>query len=472
MTARDAASAVQRRIESSVRRYVRLYDLLPAESKALVAASGGPDSTAMLLLLARLAKSRSAKLSVAYFNHGLRGVETDETECAFVRDLAESLGLRFLSGRGEVRSRASEQHLSLEDAARRERYKFLAEAARESGSTIVATGHTASDQAETVLLHVVRGSGVAGLGGIAPRSDWPFGGHPELTLVRPLLSVSREETVAYCAAAGITPLKDETNLSPAFWRNRVRNELLPLLRTFNPRIEDSLVRLAEAARLDSDFLESVAAEAVVQDDDSIAAIPRPLFSVLEPSPRRHALRLALKRAVGDTQEFGERHILALERLGLEGKTGDRLDLPRGVRADLTLGSLELRVPTEEPFRLPDAPVLLSVPGQTAFGPLRIVASPEGAIEDAVFVEADTEAVGTRLCVRRRREGDRFQPLGMKGTKKLQDFLVDEHIPRSERDAVPIFENDRGIVWVGGLRLADWAKAQPGRQSIWLWYGVA
>lgn len=464
-----AYTGVRRGIEAAVRRYVADNDLLPPDGSLLVAVSGGPDSTALLLVLTRLARRDGLQLCVAYFDHGLRGAETAEQEERFVRGLAESHGLPFFSGRGDVRQRARGQHLSLEDAARRERYEFLATAAQETGCSAVATGHTASDQAETVLLHLVRGAGLAGLGGMAPRSPWPFSGRPDLTLIRPLLCLSRQDTAAYCDAAGVAPLEDETNRSPAYVRNRIRHELLPLLRTYNPRIEASLVRLAEAARLDVEFLESLASEAVIQEGGEIS-IARAIFSVLHASPRRHALRLALQTAAGDGQGFSERHLHALERLGLEGQTGDSLDLPRGVRAELTREALTIRAAAEQGLRLPDVAVSLPVPGEVCFGPLIVAASTDEAVDgDTVSAELDAAAVGDTVCVRRRRNGDRFQPSGMQATKKLQDFFVDEHVARSERDLVPVFENERGIVWVGGLRVAEWARPKAGRPTVRLSY---
>ena len=333
-----------------------------------------------------------------------------------------------------MRRRAKTDRTSIEDAARRERYDFLARVAHEDGSSHVATGHTASDQAETVLLHLVRGTGLDGLAAMSPHADWPLPRHEGLAVVRPLLPLTREETRAYCAACGVEPLDDETNASPDYARNRVRNELLPLLRTFNPRVEDALVRVADAAR--------------------DAALP-------------HPVRDALTAAAGDAQGFSTRHVEAMEQLLQSGRTGDTLALPRSVQARRTRDGVTLSA-----FRaatvLPDEPACLEPGEDTAWGPLRLRLGETAPEATATAVEVDAEAAAG-LIVRRRRSGDRIQPSGMPRTRKLQDLFVDAHVPRERRDGVPVFDSPRGIVWVGGLRIAEWAKPQPDQPTLWLSY---
>jgi tRNA(Ile)-lysidine synthase len=468
--ANDAGRPVplQKRLQANVRRLLLDSAMLPADGRIVVAVSGGADSTALLLILARVAKVMRLSLHVAHFDHGLRGGEASQRDEAFVQDLAELLCLPLSVGRGDVRAVAKRERLSLEDAARRERYAFLERVAQETGASAVATGHTASDQAETVLLHLVRGAGLAGLAGMAPKAAWPFPGHESLSLLRPLLRLSRNETLAYCDAACIRPLEDESNASPAFRRNRVRHEVLPLLRELNPRIDDALVRVADAAAQDEAYIDSVAAEALAQPEGGRVDLKRSLLADWPAALRRHALRLALERLAGDVQEFSERHFAALERLALDGKTGDRLDLPRGVSATLTRSALRLRLGEEAPRSLPDAPVSLAAPGEARFGPLIVAASAKRPHE-GVWAEVDAEAVTGGFRVRRRHAGDRFQPLGMQAAKRLQDFLVDAHVPRTQRDTLPLFESSDGIVWVGGLRIADWAKPRPGHATLFLSY---
>ena len=459
MTARPAGEPQRKHFESRVRRQL-LDHGLPEDRRLLLAVSGGADSTALLLIMSRLAKNLRLQLGVAHFDHGLRGRRVAERETAFVRDLACSLSLPFYTESAHGERKASE------DAARRARYDFLASVAEREGYGGVATGHTASDQAETVLLHLVRGAGLDGLAGMSPRARWPFSGHDGLELLRPLLHLSRQDTLAYCAAADVQPIEDESNASPRYRRNRVRHEVLPLLRQLNPRIDEALMRLAGAASEDTSFLHAVAAEALSKSPKDAVRLRREVLASWPAAPRRYALRLAVASLLGDGQELTRQHVEALERLVLEGKTGDRVDLPRGVHAVLQREALELRLKRETGFELPEQSVDLKAPGESRFGPLVVVAAKKGP-KAGMWAEVDAEAVAGGLCVRRRQPGDRFQPLGMKGSKKLQDFLTDAHVPRDERGAIPLFVSPRGIVWAGGLRIAEWARPQPGNATVFL-----
>jgi tRNA(Ile)-lysidine synthase len=454
----------RKRIEGRVRR--RLLDHgLPQDGRLLLAVSGGTDSTALLLILGRLAKNLRLQLGVAHFDHGLRGVRPARREERFVRDLSESLGLPLFAGSGRGESLASEE------AARTARYAFLAEMAEREGYGAVATGHTASDQAETVLLNLVRGSGLDGLAGMAARAAWPFAGHEGLALLRPLLGLTRDDTASYCAATGVQPFEDASNASRRYRRNRVRHDLLPLLRELNPRIDEALLRLAETAGEDAMFLRAVASEALLASPEGLSRLDRRLLAAWPVAPRRQALRLGVASLLGDSREMTQRHLLGLERLVLQGKTGDALDLPRGIGALLRRDVLELRLVTRKKQGTPAEPVTLAVPGEARFGGLTVGANKTRTTAEQA-VEVSASSIDGGLCVRPRQPGDRFQPLGMKGHKKLQDFLTDAHVPREERDAVPLFVSPRGIVWVGGLRIAEWARPREGEPSVYLFYRPA
>jgi tRNA(Ile)-lysidine synthetase-like protein len=191
------------------------------------------------------------------------------------------------------------------------------------------------------------------------------------------------------------------------------------------------------------------------------------------SLRRHALQSAVARVLGDRQELGQRHVDALERLAQRGRTGDSLDLPRGLRARRERSRLVLAPEgAAAPAALPECPVQLPVPGEVRFGHLLIVAAAFSARAGTTAVKLDAGAVGTGVTVRRRRPGDRMHPAGLTGTKKLQDILVDTHVPRAARDAVPVFENARGILWAGGVRAAEWARPRAGAPTVTLAYRSA
>lgn len=455
-------------LERRVLRYIREHALLARGERVLVGVSGGPDSSALLLILASLARPLRVELRAAYFDHRLRGPRASARERRAVEDLAARAGLPLVAGSGDVRAHAQASRLSLEEAARELRYRFLAQAAREAACGVVAVGHTAGDCVETVLLHILRGSGLRGLSGMAPRSPWPLPAAGDaLALVRPLLGLTREETEAYCREAGLTPLRDPSNRSPAFLRNRVRNQLLPLLRRYNPGVDAALLRLADAARADLEIIEKLAGDAIpatASPDSSLVRLPRRRLADLPQSLRLHALRLAAERLLGDARDLGDRHLRAMAAAA--GRpVGTRLDLPRDLRLEvgydqviLSLGS----APAVSPFPAEEMP--LAVPGRTVVGPWTFQVETAGADDqpssDPWEALVDARAVGERLWLRRRRPGDRFQPLGMPQDKKLQDFLVDERVPRAERNALPLVCAPRGIVWVVGHRLAEWARVRP------------
>jgi tRNA(Ile)-lysidine synthase len=501
-------NSIRKRIEANVRRFVLDEGLVAPRDVVLAGVSGGPDSVAMLLILQRLSKNLRFRLNVAHFDHGLRGEAVSDAEAGFVGELADSLGLAFFTASSDVRALAKSQHRSLEEAGRRARYDFFATTAQAAGCNVVSVGHTASDQAETVLLHIIRGAGLAGLVGMRPRAKWPFQHGSGLNLIRPLLRLPHEDARAYCRAAGVEPIADQTNLSSDFQRNRVRHDLLPLLRHLNPRIEDALVRLADAGAQDVSFIESEVARLLAQGaqpreggtglpplstnaERIPASRPRSPLSEATRSPRpefgegargrvrlprrdfrrwpvsirRHAVRLALTHAAGDPEGFSERHLRDVERLVLDGKTGDRIDLPHSITAVLQRQHLELRIGGGA-RPLPAEAVDLPVPGRLRFGSIEIQAALQQPGK-GMSAEVDARTAGQRICIRRRRPGDRFQPLGMQVSKKLQDFFVDSHIPREERDSIPLFVSDRGILWAGGLRIAEWAKPRAGRPTLFL-----
>lgn len=459
-----------RALERRVLRYVREQGLFSEGERVLVGVSGGPDSSALLLILASLRGSLGIELGAAYFDHRLRGPRASALERRAVEELASRVSVPLVAGSDDVQGQARASRVSIEEAARELRYRFLARAASEAACGVVAVGHTADDQVETVLLHLLRGSGLKGLGGMAPRSPWPLPateGGP--TLVRPLLDIAHAETEAYCREARVAVVRDPSNRSAAFRRNRVRGELLPLLRRYNPRIDRALLRLADAARQDVEFIEGTARD-VIKDaalsEGNEVRIERRRLRALPLSLRLHVMRLAAQQLLGDSRDLGQRHLEALVA-ALERPVGSRLDLLRGLRLEagyedliLSLGGARAR-----PCPLPEGEVRLLVPGRTSVGgwTFEVEAAGPGAVPTADPREAllDAEAVGGELWVRRRRRGDRFQPLGLAAEKKLQDFLVDERVPRAERDALPLVCSSRGIVWVVGQRIAEWAKVGAG-----------
>ncbi len=445
----------------------------------IVAVSGGPDSTALLHALAHLRASLDLRLQVAHVDHQLRPSSGNDAQR--VEAMAESLGLPCTVTRVELSRRASGpmlgdeggRRLSPEEAARDARYAALARTARDIGAVAIAVGHTADDQAETVLLHVVRGSGLAGLRGMTPVSTRAVDGR-EVTLVRPLLGARRSETLAYCRSVEVTPVLDETNLDPTPPRNRLRLEALPTLARINSNVADALIRLARSAGRDLDYLNHEAERllpTVARAVKGGVRLDRAAVRTLHPALQRHVLRGAYARARGGTRDLAEAHIEQMIRL-LSGPSGRGLDLPGGVRLEAAHDVVTLLTSEAAPCA---APLLLgehtvAVPGETAVSGWRVLARIQpppdtlAAGPHTAFLSA--EALGGTVIVRGRRPGDRFQPLGLGGhDKKLQDFFVDARVPRAERPRTPLVVTPEGIAWVVGWRIAHWARVTPSTQDV-------
>ena len=287
----------------------------------------------------------------------------------------------------------------------------------------------------------------------------------DLKLFRPLLSVSRQQTEDYCKVLGLEPRIDHTNLIPETLRNRIRLELLPMLRESNPRFSDALLRLADSATLDLSFIESRVAEIWPEAVEEMAgglSISRSTLSEVHPALRRRVLSQALESVSGGPLDIEGVHVTSLETL-LTRETGSEFDLPKGIQAYLGYDHLTLtNIPTPHPTPLSEEEQPITVPGETLLPGWSITATIEEAVScehttnpySALF---DMDRLPEPVTVRRRRNGDRFTPLGMSGSKKLQDFLTDAKVPKIHRDSIPIVLAGNKIIWIVGHRPADHAK---------------
>jgi tRNA(Ile)-lysidine synthase len=466
-----ATSRFGQRLERLVLRFVREQGLFAGRNRVLLAVSGGPDSVALLLILAHLRKALDLELWVAHFDHGLRRRAEREAERSFVSRLADELGLPFLLGQGDTRAHARQHRQSLEEAARALRYAFLSSQAERVGASCVATGHTASDQVETVLMHIIRGSGLAGIAGMQPRSPWPFSGHGGLALVRPLLTVSRGHSERYCQEEGLSPCLDVTNLLLEPLRNRVRHELLPLLRRYNPRVEEALLRLASAASADAAYLDETARlfwQALAHRSGRSVQFPRLELTALSTALQSRLLLTAAQHLLGEATQVEAVHLRAMQAALADGGNR-RLSLPGGLVFVTQGQSVRLTVGEESPAQ-PIPETALALPGRTEVVGWRVEAEilpteAAGPTDDPYEAFLDLDAIGSSLTVRSRRAGDRLRPLGLGGEKKLQDLLVDAKVPQDQRDGVPLVCAAWGIAWVVGHRLDERAKVGEDARSV-------
>jgi tRNA(Ile)-lysidine synthase len=338
------------RFAQSLLREWKGLDLPMTNAKLLVAVSGGADSVALLLSLDELIKSGKLKLEfvVAHLNHRLRA-KVSEADARWVASLAKRLGYRALIGREDVKRRAARTSDNLEQAARRARYEFLEKNARKSRATLILTAHTMDDQAETVLMNLLRGSGGSGLGGVEPVR--PISAESEILLARPLLSwAQREDTVDYCRRRAIEFRTDEMNLDEKFVRVRVRRRLLPLMQTFNPKLVAGLARTAELLREDSNALDRGALTllelslepnlASARDGETGTFLRLDLLAAAPFALRRRALRLWIERCRGDLKRLERVHIASLEGLLLGTRGGRVIELPGGARVSRKRGLLQ------------------------------------------------------------------------------------------------------------------------------------
>ena len=462
------------RLCHEVERVLREAGLLEETRPLLVAVSGGPDSLALLHMLHALSGRHTLSLHVAHLNHRLRGPESVE-DAGYVREVAGRLELPATVEAADVSAFRREHWLSWEAAAREVRYAFLSRTAERVGAAAVALGHTADDQAETVLLHLLRGSGLQGLRGMLPHTfRRSRDGTRRVALLRPLLRVTREETEAYCQARGLTPRHDSSNLEERYTRNRIRHRLLPSLAKYNPSIREALVRLARTAARDIDFIDrqlQQAWPALVTSEPWGLRVRRDAFLALHPSLQARLLRRAWEELAGDSADLTSTHIEAMMDLvsgerggvGLAKKGGRRsLSLGRGVRFHTGYEEFTVeRHPASVPLP-PMEPALLSLPGEAHINgwhvTTRLVDGPvQVAVGEPYRAHLDVAALGDRVQIRPRRAGDRFQPLGMEGTKRLNEFMIDARIPKNWRDRIPLLASESGVAWVVGWRIAQWAR---------------
>lgn len=444
-------------LRNKIARFVRQHLLFEPGDTVVVALSGGADSVALLDILANL-PGCGPKLVPAHLNHCLRGDESDGDE-QFVRQLVARYGLTAEIRRVDVSGVAAHGALSLEEAGRDARYGFFRELALRSGASAVALAHHRDDQAETVLLRLLRGSAGSGLCAMRAKGE-------EELFVRPLLAISRGEIEAYLRRVGLTWREDSSNSDTRFLRNRIRHELLPQLRSYNPRIAESLGQTAEALARDEELLRDLTAAAFgrcVAADPQGHTLALDLLAREHPALRPRIYRMAIAAVKGDLRRISFDHLAAVESLATSPRPSGSVDLPgdltvqreygrlhfcrRGCRGEMPpAGPLMIHGPGS--YRLPDGSELV-VEAATSL--------PDGWRDQGRFsLWVSAAAVPFPWEVRTFLPGDRFQPLGMEGEKKLKNLFIDRKIPLPERRRIPIFLAKGKIFWVGGLQPASLA----------------
>lgn len=386
---------------------IRQYDMVQPGDTVICALSGGADSVALLFAFYLLKEKLGISLEAAHFNHHLRGAESDRDE-AFVREFCDRYDIPLHIGSGEVRAGKK----GLEAAARDARYAFL-----RSLSGRIATAHTADDNAETVLLHLIRGTGLKGLGGIMPVNG---------RVIRPMLTVTRSEVEAFLEEWCLSCIQDSSNDTDAFLRNRIRHHVMPLLRQENPKIAANLSSMALRLREDEDCLSRQALSGGLPTVEALIT--------MHPALRSRALEVFLKES--GVREPEQTHITALEALLYSERPSARASFPGGVTIARRYDRLE-KLPEQA---VPES-VELPCPGEAEFGDYRVVCTPAEQLisENDVFT---VEPVGT-MTLRTRRSGDEIRLPG--GTKSLKKLFIDRKIPAHQRPFLPVLTDEQGIL---------------------------
>ncbi len=448
----------------SVKKTITKYDMLQPGERVVAAVSGGADSMALLHSLWEMRRDFRLHLVVAHLDHGLRPEAAQEK--SFVRKAAAELGVPFISRRADVRQKQHELRLTLQEAAREARYAFLQEAAKAHQATKIALGHTADDQAESIIMRLLRGSGTRGLSGIPPVRGGIF--------IRPLIEVWREEVESFLQERKVAYLSDPSNRSLHFLRNRVRHELLPILQQYNPRFRQTLVQMADLFRAEEKFWQKIMEEkfpalvrsrkkdSITLDIPSLAAQPLPL--------RLRYFRHAIENLSGNLRRVGLPHILLIESVLQNPEPNKSLQLPQGLCVAKAYQALTLAKSREEaiPFEhVVLGPGYVEIPEIGRGMSFEVEArKPTVRFENSSGVALlDYDTVDFPLIIRSPRPGDRFQPLGMEGEKKVKDLFIDCKIPAAQRRRIPLLFKEDRLLWVAGVRMDHRARLKPETQRI-------
>ncbi len=459
-------------LEQQTACFIQRHNLFPKGSRLLLAVSGGPDSTCLLYTLLRLRQELGVELHVAHLDHQLRGKESG-ADAAYVEKLAGRLGVPVTVEKRDVKAYQKEHRISLEEAAREVRYRFLSDVADSVGAGCIVTGHTLDDQVETVLMHIIRGTGTKGLIGLKPCSRWLLDDR-RITIVRPLLEISRQQTADYCKENELMPRLDISNLSLSPLRNRIRQQLLPLLKSYNSGITAALLRIAVIANDEITFLDSEVARlwpAIVEEKEGMLILNKDRLNELPVALKRHLFRAVVEEIIGNLKDIETRHIEEI-LAALDKPAGRLINLPGGLIFSIEYDRYLLGMENVDtcPYPVIGGEYRISIPGKTELPGWLVEAEimKSGAMEkeeDDFIAYLDLDRTGNELKVRRRKPGDRFQPLGMVETKKLNEFMIDAKIPRTWRGRIPVVYSPKQILWLVGYRIDDRVKVTEETKKV-------
>ena len=421
-------------ILNKIRASIEKYGLISEGETVLAALSGGADSVCLTHALLSLSGEYNITLRCAHVNHGIRGEEALRDEC-FAVDFAKKLGIEIDVLRADVPKIAKDRGISEEMAGRRVRYDFFESLCKNHGIDKIATAHNKNDNAETLLMNFLRGSAVSGLGGIPPVRE---------KIIRPILDITREEIEEYCDKNGLEYVTDSTNSSLVYTRNKIRGVLIPEIKNnFNPNFINTVTDNAVMMRADSAYIEKQAKKAY---DEAVqhGGVSADKLSAMDEAIRSRVIRRMINDARGDLADVSSQHVSDICSL-LTKESGTSANLSDGVCARIEYGQLIIEHPTEiasyrYTVKTGDA-INIDEVGMT----VTVSYTEERKNDGAIYLAADENS---EITLRSRRAGDKFQPCGMTGSKKVKEYLINEKIPRGKRNGICVIEIDGQIAAVG------------------------
>lgn len=454
-------------MEQIVYRNIKTNNLINMGDTVLVGVSGGHDSMALLNILNNLKDILGFELLVAHVNHGVRGEYALRDE-NFVKEESEKLGLKFFLKRADMNQYAKDEGISAEEAGRIIRYSFFNDILKEHGGKgKIAVAHNYDDQAETILMRLIRGTGIDGL------KSMEFS---TANIIRPILNVKREEIENYIESNNIDVVIDHTNMQTDYTRNKIRLELIPYIeKNFNPNVKDALVRLSNTAKKDIRFLDEYTVvcynKIVITSKKEKIVIDNDEFLKLSENIKSRIIRHIVNEILGSLQGYEEIHVLNVLKLSEDNQTGKQIDLPSGIVCSLSYNYLSF----EKNVKQSKGQYSYSLNEEICYIEeldLEIILKEFNINDISKFnmekkngrIYIDKDKIKGNLVLRNRRDGDKFTPIGMSGTKKVKDFFIDNKISRELRESIPFIVDDKNIIWIIDYRMSDLYKVDKNTKN--------
>lgn len=439
---------------NKIKRTIERDSLVRQGERILIGCSGGADSVAMTEALRILSLLEQWYIFVCHVNHNIRGEEAQQ-DALWVGNFCQVRGIDFCIENVDVPSFAKEEKYSLEEAARILRYRTLQKVAEERNLTKIAIAHNLEDSAETIIMNILRGSGLDGLTGIKTKRD---------NIIRPMVEISRQDIEEFCKSNDINFCLDSSNNERRHLRNKVRLDLLPVLKRYNPSVAETLCRLGSILEKDANLLRHIAIEtykSVAIEKEEVILLPLAKLVSLDKAILPRIFSIAIKSLLSDGVYISNQHLYQLQELLDKGRTGAIIDLPNELKVKRSYEALVFSTKSDEQTQIESLEkMVLPVPGRVVLPDRRIIrasifrGSKPRIVESNKSVIFPAYVAEQGLFVRPRENGDVFQPSGMDGSKqKLKQFFIDSKIPLDERDSIPLVCDEEGILWIAGFRFA-------------------